>query len=308
MLLGTLVVLFNPSEAHVQHLFRHRRLCDNVVAVDNSPQLDVLLQDRIRAEGIDLLSNFNVGSVAGAYNIGIERLIKKKCELLFLFDQDSEAPEDYFLNMSDSCLTLGSRHFLIGPKVFYINVKRYLPVHILNGFRVSAVQITDRNDGLLPCSSIITSGSVLSAETYRTLGPFRADYFIDHVDTEYSFRAASKGVPVYVNTSLALKHEVGRRIDHKLLSLKIIQWNTSPLRQYYSARNCIHVSRLYGTQFPILALINVITIQQLLSVILYETDKRKKIMAMAAGIIDGFRGRYGSFDACQPRRSALCEL
>ncbi len=168
------------------------------------------------------------------------------------------------------------------------------------------VPIADRSHGLLPCSSIITSGSVMSAETYRTLGPFKEDYVIDHVDTEYSFRAMCKGVPIYINASLVLKHEVGKRIDHKVLCFKLIQWNTGPLRQYYSARNCIHVSRRYGVRFPLLILINIITMQQILSVVLYEENKRKKIVAMAAGIIDGLRARYGSFEICRPRTFAFC--
>jgi rhamnosyltransferase len=115
-----------------------------------------------------------------------------------------------------------------------------------------------------------------------------------------------KGVPVYINTSVALKHEVGKRIDHKVLFFKLIQWNMGPLRQYYSARNCIHISRRYGTQFPLLILINIITMQQILSIALYEKDKRKKIVAMMAGIIDGLRGRYGPFETCRPRTFAFC--
>jgi rhamnosyltransferase len=103
-----------------------------------------------------------------------------------------------------------------------------------------------------------------------------------------------------------LKHEVGKRIDHKLLCFKLIQWNTGPLRQYYSARNCIHVSRRYGTRFPLLMLVNIITIQQILSIALYERDKRKKLVAMMVGIIDGLQGRYGPFETCRPRTFAFC--
>jgi rhamnosyltransferase len=91
-----------------------------------------------------------------------------------------------------------------------------------------------------------------------------------------------------------------------MLLFKIIQWNMGPIRQYYSARNCIHVSRRYGKQFPLLMLINVITMQQIISVALYEKDKRKKIVAMVAGIIDGLRRRYGPFESCRPRAFAFC--
>jgi rhamnosyltransferase len=306
MVPGALAVLFNPSEAHIQNLFNLKRLCEDVVAVDNSMVLDLALHERIQADGIDILSNHNIGGVAGAYNKGLEILIQKRCELLFIFDQDSEVPEDYFVRMLEASLALGNPHFLVGPKVFDINVNRYLPAHIIQGLGVRSIPITDEDRGLLRCSSIITSGSVMSAETYRSLGPFREDYVIDHVDTEYSFRALCSGVPVYINTSLVLKHEIGRRIDHKFLFFKLIQWNTSTLRMYYSARNCIHISRRYGARFPILMLINIITMQQSISVILYEYDKLKKMVAMVSGIIDGLRGRFGSFETCRPRSCNFC--
>lgn len=306
MVSGTVVVLFNPSEVHVNNLLRLKRLSDEIIAVDNSPELDLELHERICAGGVEVLSNRNAGGVAGAYNKGIERLIEKGCRLFFIFDQDSEVQEDYFVQMRKASITLNTPHFLVGPKVYDINVKRYLPAHLLSRFSLKAIPITDQKSGLLRCSSIITSGSMMSLETYRVLGPFLEDYFIDHVDTEYSFRAVCKGVPVYINAALALKHQVGKRLDHRFLFFKLIQWNTVPIRQYYSARNCIHICRRYGAQFPLLSLVNVITIQQILSIAFYEKDKRRKIVAMAAGIIDGLRGRYGSFETCRPRTSTFC--
>jgi rhamnosyltransferase len=303
---GALVVLFHPSEAHVCNLLHLKRLVEDIVAIDNSPVLDTRVHQRVRNAGIDILPNFNKGGVAGAYNRGLERLIEKMCQILFIFDQDSAVPDGYFAQMLDACLSLDSPHFLVGPKIFDINVNRYLPAHVVRRFGVKPIPITDQEHGLVSCSSIITSGSVMSAETYRILGPFLEEYFIDHVDTEYSFRAMCKGVPVYINTSVALKHEVGKRVDHRVLFLKLIQWNMVPLRQYYSARNCIHISRRYGTRFPLLILINIITMQQILSIALYEKDKRKKIVAMMAGIIDGLRGRYGPFETCRPRTFTFC--
>lgn len=303
---GALVVLFHPSEAHVCNLLRLKRLVEDIVAVDNSPVLNSRRHQNVRNAGIDILPNFNRGGVAGAYNRGLEWLIEKQCDLLFIFDQDSEVPDDYFTQMLDACSALNSRHFLVGPKIFDVNVNRYLPAHLVRRFGVTQIPISDEKHGLMSCSSIITSGSVMSVETYRRLGPFLEEYFIDHVDTEYSFRAMRKGLPVYVNTSLVLKHEVGKRIDHNVGFVKLIQWNMCPLRQYYSARNCIHISRCYGTQFPLLILINIITVQQILSIVLYEKDKRRKIVAMIAGIIDGLRRRYGPFETCRPRIFAFC--
>jgi len=298
---GTLAVLFNPTEEHVQNLLNLKRLCETIVAVDNSPKVDPQLHERMQSLGIDVVINANQGGIAGAFNKGIERLLEKQCDLLFTFDQDSKVAEDFFSKMIEACSHLSSPLFLMGPKIFDINVDRYIPLLIMNRFGVTLTQVTAEDQGLLPCSSMISSGSVMSAETYRLVGSFREDYFIDQVDTEYCFRAHRKGVPLYINTAITMKHEIGKRIDRKIGFFKFIQWNYIPLRQYYSARNCIHISRLYAGGLPSAILINLITLGQLISVILYETNKLRKLGAMTAGVIDGLLGRYGPIEARHPR-------
>jgi rhamnosyltransferase len=181
-----------------------------------------------------------------------------------------------------------------------------VPVHLVSKFGIKPVTLTGEERGLLRCSSIISSGSVMSADTYRRLGPFLEDYFIDHVDTEYCFRAVTQNVPIYLNASLTLRHQISRRIDHTFLFIRLFEWNMTPLRQYYSARNCIHITRRYGPACPILILINIITLQQIVSISLFERDKYRKLLAMLAGIADGLRRRYGSFETCWPRFANVC--
>lgn len=301
MIPGTLAVLFNPTEEHVQNLLNLKRLCERIVAVDNSPKIDAPLHEQMQSLGIDVVINSNQGGIAGAFNKGMERLLEIQCDLLFTFDQDSKVSEDFFSRMIEACNNLGNPHFLMGPKIFDINVDRYIPLLIMNRFGVTLTQVTSEDQGLLPSSSMISSGSVMSADTYRLVGPFREDYFIDQVDTEYCFRAHRKGVPLYINTALTMKHEIGKRVDRKIWFFKFIQWNYIPLRQYYSARNCIHISRLYAGQLPSAILINLITLGQFISVILYETNKLRKLGAMTAGVIDGLLGRYGPIEARHPR-------
>ncbi len=303
---GTLAVLFHPTDEHVQNLLRLKRLCEIVVAVDNSPTPDPELHHHLLALGIDVIANGNRGGIAGAFNQGMERLIDQKCTLLFTFDQDSVVPEDYFATMIQASSDLACPRFIIGPKIFDINVNRYIPLLVMNRFSVTLIQITDEDKGLLSCSSMISSGSVLSAETYRAVGAFREDYFIDQVDTEYCFRALQQGIPLYINTALVMKHEIGKRLDRKIGLFNFIQWNYVPLRQYYSARNCVHLAGLYGRRLPSAVLVNLITVGQFISVILYEDNKLRKLLAMAAGLIDGLSGRHGSIEACQPRIAAFC--
>jgi len=85
MVLGTIVVLFNPSEQQVMNLIRIKQLCAQVIAIDNSPSSDHKLHAQIEAMGIDVLENFNQGGVAGAYNRVLEQLISKGAQLLFIW-------------------------------------------------------------------------------------------------------------------------------------------------------------------------------------------------------------------------------
>ena len=227
--------------------------------------------------------------------------------MFFFFDQDSKVPPNYFADMEQRCQEIPDTRFLVGPKILDINVDRYLPAHVITRFGFSPVALSDTDLGLLPCSSLISSGSVMSAHAYRSLGPFREDLVIDHLDTEYCFRAASQGVPIYVNTGLTIEHQLSKRVDHKWLFLKLTEWNMGPLRQYYSARNCIHICRWYGLRFPVLLLINVITLQQVVSVTLFEKDKRKKLIAMLAGITDGLCNRFGSIETHWPGLTAAVQ-
>lgn len=303
---GTLVVLFNPSDGQLANLIRNSERCPNLIAIDNSPSPDPELHARMGDAGIEVIANFNRGGVAGAYNRGLERLIDRGAELLFLFDQDSDIPDNYCSTMAEACRTIETPHFLAGPRILDVNVNRYAPAHVVTRFGITPVTFTGEDRGLLRCSSIISSGSALSAATFRKLGPFREDYFIDHVDTEYCFRATTQGIPIYINPALTLKHQISRRTDHKFLFLRLIEWNMAPPRQYYSARNCIHIARGYGAKYPVLILVNIITLQQIISIALFEKDKLRKFMAMFAGIVDGLRSKCGCFETCWPAFSNLC--
>jgi len=308
MVPGALSVLFNPTEEHVENLLGLKKLCDVVVAVDNSLHVDLRLHQRMQELGIDVVVNSNRGGIAGGFNRGMEWLLEKQCDLLFTFDQDSTVSEDFFIKMAEACGSLDSPYFLIGPKIHETKFARYMPIITLSqtSFSVTSIPVSDEDQGLIQCSGVISSGCVMSAETYRKLGAFREDYVIGLVDTDYCFRAWSQGVPVYTNTSLAMKHELGDAIDHKLWRLDMVQWNYGPSRLYYGVRNGLNATWRYRSTFPSAFLINLMTVSLSLSILLFEDNKLRKIAAMSAGLFDGLFGRLGSMEVCQPHVSAFC--
>lgn len=289
---GTLITLFKPSAEQADHLLRLPALSPVVVAVDNSPHADTALHARLAAQGVDVIANHNRGGIAGAFNAGVEFLIRRGCDVFFLFDQDSTVPDDYFHRMLLGCASVGDPRFLVGPRIFNLNVQRDLPLFTVRRWSAQIEPIRDGAHGLQPCSVIISSGTAISLEAFRALGRFREDFFIDHVDAEYCMRAQAHGVPVCVNADVSLPHELGKPTPGQHWP-RIDIFDQSALRHYYAARNCILVARDYWHSYPALALINLITLKHLAFVLLHGQQKRMKLHAILCGIGDGLRGKYG---------------
>lgn len=289
---GTLVTLYKPSAAQIDHLLGLPAYSPAVVAVDNSPVVDRELHARLAAHGVDVVANHNRGGIAGAFNAGVEFLIRRGCDVFFIFDQDSTVPADYFERMLAGCATIGDTRFMVGPRIFNRNFRRNLPLFTVGRWSARITPIGDGAHGLLPCSVIISSGTAISLDAYRALGRFREDFFIDHVDAEYCMRAQANGVPVRVNADVSLPHELGSPSARQHWP-RVEIFDQSALRHYYAARNCILVARDYWRRYPAMLLINLITLKHVAFILLHARDKRTKLHAILCGVTDGLRGRYG---------------
>ena len=292
MMHGSLVTLYKPTNKQIDLLLHLPTVCPTVVAVDNSPMPDLQMHDRLRARHIAVVANRNLGGIGGAFNAGIRLLIEKHCDVFFIFDQDSHIPNDYFERMGQACEAIDDTRFLVGPRIFNLNFSRDLPLFIFRRASAQITRIKVHDKGLLPCSVIISSGTAVSLDAYLTLGGFREDLFIDHVDTEYCMRAQARGVPVYVNADVSLPHELGQR-PARIRWPRVEMYDQSALRHYYAARNCIHVARDYWRRCPASLLINLLTLKHLAFILINGENKLRKLSAIMSGVTDGLRGRYG---------------
>jgi rhamnosyltransferase len=150
---------------------------------------------------------------------------------------------------------------------------------------------------------IISSGSAISAQAYRKLGAFREDYFIEYIDVEYSLRARKENIPVYMNAGVELRQSNGR-IERRgrLFTTHHAAW-----RRYYIARNAVHCFRLYRAYSGLHWLSGLMVMQQAFSVILFDSQKLKKIIAITCGYLDGLFGRLGTFEHQHPHIAAICQ-
>jgi rhamnosyltransferase len=300
---GLIFVLYEPTEEFLENLARARLFCPNMVAVDNSPDADLGLHPWLREQGIEVIHNGNRGGLAGAYNRGAEVLLERLCEVIFLLDQDSDIDASFFEKMMQACRELGTNEFLVGPKIYEINLEKCMPAFQAGKHIPKRLAIDDQNEGMFPSLCIISSGSAISAAAYRKLGAFREDYFIEYIDIEYSLRAVSQNVPVYMNAAVTMRQTTGKIERHG----DKYTTNHEAWRRYYGARNAVHCLYLHRSTWGLHWVSGLLAFLQVLRVLQYEPQKLRKVTAITCGYLDGLFGLLGVFEDRHPRIAAFCK-
>ena len=84
-----------------------------------------------------------------------------------------------------------------------------------------------------------SSGTLISTIAFHVIGEFDSHLFIDHVETDWCFRAKAKGFKLYATTKTKLTHFMGDDICYYWFFRKNSMPYRSPSRHYYLARNSI---------------------------------------------------------------------
>jgi len=258
-----------------------------VVVVDNGsdPAALAMLQSLAAGPRIALLPNFANLGVARALNLGVARAAAMGYAWVLLLDQDSIVDE-------------GMMAALIAVRAAYPTPDRLGVIGA--GFRDINKSAPDApaapgGEEWEDVESVITSGSLISLATYAELGPFREEFFIDYVDSDYCFRARARGYRIIKTRRALMAHAIGAQSRHNLLGIEKWTSNHSPDRRYYIARNDTVMLREYG-RYP-LGLWAAKSLGRRVRtgkrVLLYEKMKAAKLVAILQGWWDGVRGHLG---------------
>ncbi|WP_225767944.1 glycosyltransferase family 2 protein [Inquilinus sp. Marseille-Q2685] len=298
--LGAVVVLFHPTAEQIARAVELRRHCDDLVVVDNTPQPDNRLAILFEEHDITFINEMNKNGIAGAHNRGLTIQFERGADAVALIDQDSVMPADYFPVMREICTTLGSQPFMAGPRIFEEVAQQYLPILESNGISLRQIDI-DTNATTQRCAFLIASGCMISRTAFAKLGPLDEKLFIDHVDIEYCFRARACDVPLYTTPALTLSHRLADLRRHKLGPFRMMTVNHPWYRRYYNARNAVHLLFRYGRRYPIVSMLNLLTLREIFCVALLEDAKLAKLTGILMGIVDGLSGRLGPLEHTRPR-------
>jgi rhamnosyltransferase len=281
------LVTFHPDEGLPARIERVLREVGALVVVDNgSGEAALGMLRRLAADPrVVLVLNFANLGIARALNLGIARAGSMGYGWVLLLDQDTVVDP-------------GMLNTMIGIRAAYPAAERLAVIGA--GFRDVDEEARDtRTAGAAAAwqevESVITSGSLLGLATHAAVGPFREEFFIDLVDTDYCFRARALGYRIIETRQALMSHAIGAATRHRIFGVDKWTTNHSPDRRYYMARNDTVMLRDYGHYPAGLWAAKSLgrRIRTCKRVLLYEQMKPAKIGAILQGWWEGVRGHLG---------------
>ena len=271
--------------------------CGQVIVVDNDSNLNHEVLGFSHLPNVHwILLGSNMG-VAKAHNVGINKAKALSGSHVLLMDQDSFPEGDMverLLKTEEMLLSTGKEIAAVGPVQVDSRNGGKAPFISTEGLTVEKLYCDDQAIQWCRADFIISSGSLISMEVFDNIGLMEEPLFIDCVDIEWGFRAASKGYQCFGAFDAKMQHAIG----DKPLSLfgKQITLH-SPLRHYYFYRNLIVLCK---RPYPKTAWKVHVLFKAALQFLIFSTltDRRREHFSMIAkGVYHGFSNKLGEAQA-----------
>jgi len=278
------VVTLSPDDGLADRVAVLRDQVAGLVVVDNGsgPAADRILARVGEDCGAEVVRNQANRGIAAALNQGIARAADRGARWVLTLDQDTlplpglvaEAMRTYeaFPERALLAVVAGRQRDHPAPAVADGRTWEEVP-------------------------ALITAGSLVSLAAYRSIGPFREDFFVDYVDIEFCLRARRAGYHVVQGNAPTIEHSIGRPTKHRLIFRDVTPTNHSPARRYYITRNRVLVWRRHWSREPGYVLLDALgAAKEFVKVLLFEDSRRVKVRSMGRGIRDAAMGRSGPVD------------
>lgn len=307
------VVTYNPDVEILRRLIESlRRQLAGIVIVDNASSSGsaAFLAEPFSGNVFFMSMPENLG-IAAAQNVGVEQAIRSGAEYIYLSDQDS-VPSDSMIGELLAVLTSPHPHPVgaVGPSTVDSRNGHVAPFVVERSHFPRRWHVPTGNAKLpqiVEVGFLIASGSLVPVDVIKKIGGMRSRYFIDHVDTEWCFRARAAGYVVLGVPSVLLEHQLGDSVT----SVWFFGWRHvmyhSPLRDYYMFRNTILMLgdvpipwgwRLYLSWRLVMFAGYFLT---------FSGDRLLRLRRMTQGLIHGLLRRSGKLDVTTGRCHDLPE-
>ena len=225
--IGLIYITYYPTKEEIEKINHFANIYKTII-VDNTPAIVSYNINSPISQTIYLGKNLGV---AKAQNIGFDTLLKdSSIKYFLLFDQDTDIPDEYPINIANQFCYLSNYYRLaaLGPMVIQ-KEKKEVYHSIIHKYKIN-------DTGLIIKDEIIASGCCISRTALEEIGKNDERLFIDFVDCDWCFRAKEKGYVCGMTNKIEILHKVGIE-QKKIFGHTIII--SAPFRYRYQYRNLI---------------------------------------------------------------------
>lgn len=285
----------------------------SILIVDNCPMDDRRVEALLSGLESKKIGLTRLGSnlgIARALNVGMEAAAAGGATHVLLNDQDSLPASDLVVGLLRALRELqgqGHRVAAVGPSFVDQVSGRPYRFQVRNpGHWFYHNQEPTEAMPHVQALSLITSGTLMPVESIGAIGTMREDFFIDHVDVEWSHRATAKGYMLFGTRYASMGHSMGER----MLRAWIFGWRNlneyGPLRLYYRYRNFVYLLGLRYVPVGWKLRASCFWLQEAYAHLLFSHARLASLGMIMRGCLDGVRGRMGCYQGhhVQPSRQA----
>ncbi len=261
------ITTYNPElELLEQNINAIINQVDKLLIYENSSKNRQEIISLCQNKNVELILNDKNYGVAGPLHDSLEYAAEHDYAYICSLDQDSVSSE----GMIKALLSL----LKSDEKLAIVAAQPIMTVNgILNNNNYENKYVTD----------VITSGALADVSKLIKIGGYLPEMFIDWVDTEICIRAINNGFKI-MQSNVPLIHQFGNPVRRKFFWKSCIITNYSAFRCYYIARNSFFCSKIYKKDLAKRR--KKYLLKTKIKIILYETDKRKKLKAISQGTKD----------------------
>jgi rhamnosyltransferase len=303
------LIAFLPDADLFEKILGLSKQVEKIFVIDNTPSDESSTVSEIRYRILNSKENIqvdwfengaNIGQ-SSALNIGIKLAIDAGYQWGLTLDQDSIVPEDYVETMCS-----GYNKFILGQNSYSIASitpllvsieQAYAPAETHSNSAVFGLGGVEVQDDAQIVKRAITSGNIVNLNVLLEIGLFDEGFFIDFVDTEFSLRLKKNKYDILRVNTAYLFHSIGNATEHKIFSKPIKCSNHHPVRYYYFYRNATAtlIRYLKWPTWHILSDIPKMMLFRLVVVLLFESNRFRKLSKIILGIFHGFLDIRGPF-------------
>lgn len=269
--------MYQPTQDELDNIGTYINDIDVLYVIDNSKQNNsckIIKNDKIKY----VFNNDNIG-VSKALNLGAQMAIDEGCSWILTMDQDTAFRENTLIQMKKA-----------------INENDVTKIGIITPWHNTKLKIEKPKERIDYPLEVMTSGNLVNLDIYSKIGGYKDWMFIDGIDIEYGLNLNKNGYKIMRLNYVEIEHNLGA-IEYKdfLWEKDILCTNHNYLRRYYMMRNYLYIRDMYidfNKEY-----VEKIAKQKrnIITIILFEKDKYRKIRNMIRGYYDYKRGIKGKY-------------